>query len=80
VFDERLDLGFQIAGQEVILQHDAVFERLVPALDLILRLWTERSAANVAHRFVKTVGISFLTQWDSMAAFRMAARLVDRPE
>ena len=49
VFDERLDLGFQISGQEVVLQQDAVFERLVLTLDLALRLWMERRAANVAH-------------------------------
>ena len=31
-----LDLLLQIAGQEVILQQNAVLERLVPALDLAL--------------------------------------------
>ena len=36
VGDERRDLGFEIAGQEVIFQQDAVFEGLVPALDLTL--------------------------------------------
>ncbi len=34
--DEGRDLGFEIAGQEVVLQQDAVLERLVPALDLAL--------------------------------------------
>ena len=33
VIDEGFDLGFEIAGQEVILKQDAVFERLVPALN-----------------------------------------------
>ena len=36
VVDEGRDLGFEIAGQEVIFQQDAVFECLVPALDLAL--------------------------------------------
>ena len=36
VGDEGFDLGFEIAGQEVVLQQDAVLERLVPALDLAL--------------------------------------------
>ena len=36
VDDERRDLGFEIAGQEVIFQQDAVLEGLVPALDLAL--------------------------------------------
>ena len=36
VGNEGFDLGFEIAGQEVIFQQDAVLERLVPALDLAL--------------------------------------------
>ena len=38
MFDERFDLGFKVAGQEVVFQQDAVFEGLVPAFDLSLRL------------------------------------------
>ena len=34
--DEGLDLGLKIARQEVIFEQDAVFEGLVPALDLAL--------------------------------------------
>ena len=49
VFDERLDLGLKIAGQEVVFQQDAVFRGLVPALDLALRLGMERRTAHVAH-------------------------------
>ena len=37
VFDERLDLGFEIAGQEVIFLADAVLHGLVLALDPRLR-------------------------------------------
>ena len=49
VLDERLDLGFEIAGQEVVLEQDAVLEGLVPALDLALGLGMERRAADMAH-------------------------------
>ena len=42
MLDERIDLLFKVAGQEVILQKDAVFERLVPALDLALCLGMHR--------------------------------------
>ena len=52
VIDERLDLFFQITGQEVILQQDAVLQRLVPTFDLALRLRMIRCAANVAHLVV----------------------------
>ena len=38
VVDEGRDLGFEIAGQEVIFQQDAVLEGLMPALDLSLRI------------------------------------------
>ena len=51
MFDERLDLGFKVAGQIVILQQDAVFEGLVPTFDLALGLWMERRTANMAHAF-----------------------------
>ena len=49
VFDERRDLGLKVAGQEVVLQQDAVLQGLVPTLDLALGLGMERSAAHVAH-------------------------------
>ena len=49
MLDERFDLLLEIAGQEVVFQQDAVFQGLVPALDLALRLRVERRAANVAH-------------------------------
>ena len=38
VFDELLDLGFKIAGEEVVLEQNAVFESLMPALDFALGL------------------------------------------
>ncbi len=49
VLDEGLDLLFEIAGQEVVLQQHAVLERLVPAFDLALSLRMEGCAAHVAH-------------------------------
>ena len=49
VLDEGLDLLFEIAGQEVVLQQHAVLERLVPALDLALGLRMERCAAHMIH-------------------------------
>src|ERR1700704_28128 len=47
VVDEGRDLGFEIAGQEVVFQQDAVFEGLVPALDLALGHWMIGRAAQV---------------------------------
>ena len=49
VLDEGVDLGLEIAGQIVVLQQDAVLERLVPALDLALGLGMEGSTADMAH-------------------------------
>ena len=45
MIDEGFDLGFEIAGQEVVFQQDAVLEGLVPALDLALGLRVIRRAA-----------------------------------
>jgi hypothetical protein len=42
VLDESLDLGFEVAGQEVVLEQDAVLHGLVPAFDLALGLWMVR--------------------------------------
>ena len=49
VLDEGLDLAFEITGQEVVFQEDAVLERLMPALDLALCLRMHRGAANMIH-------------------------------
>ena len=38
VLDEAIDVGFEVARQVVVLKQDAVLERLMPALDLSLRL------------------------------------------
>jgi hypothetical protein len=42
MLDERVDLGFEVAGQEVVLQG------LMPAFDLALCLRMERRAAHMA--------------------------------
>jgi hypothetical protein len=49
VLDEGLDLGLEVAGQEVVFQQDSVFQGLVPALDLALGLRMTRGAAHMAH-------------------------------
>ena len=43
------DLAFEIAGQVVMLEQDAVLERLMPALDLALGLRMIRGAADMLH-------------------------------
>lgn len=40
--DEGLDLAFKVAGQEIVLQQNAVFQGLVLALDLTLGLGGHR--------------------------------------
>lgn len=45
--DEGFDLGFKIARKKVVLQEEAVLQRLVPALDLVLDLRMARRAAGV---------------------------------
>ena len=52
VLDERLDLFFQITGQDVMLEQYPVLQRLVPAFDLALCLRMIWCAANVAHLVV----------------------------
>lgn len=47
VIDEGVDLSLEVAGQIVILEEDAVLQRLVPALDLALCLGMEGSAPDV---------------------------------
>jgi hypothetical protein len=36
VLDKSFDLVFEVTGQEVIFQQDAIFQGLMPALDLAL--------------------------------------------
>src|ERR1700746_988660 len=53
VVDERGDLGFEIARQEVVFQQDAVLQGLVPALDLAL---SHRMIGRAAQMFDLPVG------------------------
>jgi hypothetical protein len=46
---EGRDLTFEIAGEVVVLEQDAVLERLMPALDLALGLRVLRGAADMLH-------------------------------
>ena len=50
--DEGGNLRFEFSGQEVILEQNAVLERLMPTLDLALRLRVVRRAACVWQAFV----------------------------
>ena len=47
VIDEGIDLSLEIARQIVVLEQDAVLQRLVPALDLALSLGMERGAPDM---------------------------------
>ncbi len=49
VIDEGADLAFQITRQEVVLQQDAVLQRLMPALDLALGLGVIGCDANMVY-------------------------------
>jgi hypothetical protein len=53
VLDEGCNGGIELARQEVVLQQDAVFQGLVPALDLALGLRVVRSAADMGDTLVR---------------------------
>ena len=42
--DESRDLGFKVLFEEEVFQQDAVLQRLVPALDIALRLRMDRKS------------------------------------
>ena len=52
VLDEARDLGFEIARQVIVLEQNAVLERLVSAFDLALGLRMARCATNMHHAAV----------------------------
>ena len=52
VIDEGFDLGFEITGQEVVFEQDAIFQGLVPTLDLALGLGMIWRTARVLHTLV----------------------------
>ena len=47
--DEVIDLSFKVAGQIVVLQQDAVLERLMPTFDFALRHRMVRRASDMLH-------------------------------
>ncbi len=49
VIDEGADLVFEITGQIIVFQRDPILQRLVPTLDLPLRLRVIGSAANMVN-------------------------------
>ena len=72
VIDEGVDPGFQVAGQIIVFKQDPVLERLMPALDLVLRLRvagcavrtrSTRLAGSVRDR---AIAISFVTSSSPM--------------
>ena len=49
VIDEAIDVGLEVAGQVIVLEQDAVLQRLMQTLDLALGHRVIGSAANVTH-------------------------------
>ena len=49
VIDEGFNLRFEITGQEVVFQQNAVLQGLMPALDLTLGLGMIGRSARVLH-------------------------------
>src|SRR5829696_8260215 len=49
VLDKGAHLRLELAGQVIVLQQDAVLERLMPALDLALGLWVAWGTPDVRH-------------------------------
>ena len=57
VIDEVIDVRFEVTRQVVVFEEDAVLERLMPPLDLALRLRVAGRAAHVTHiAFVQPFG------------------------
>lgn len=52
MIDEAFDLGFQVAGEEVVFQQDAVFQRLMPTFDFSLGLGMIWRTPNMGHAIV----------------------------
>ncbi len=53
VVDEVADLLLKVTGTVIVLEQDAVLERLVPALDLGLRLGMQRRSADMIHALLR---------------------------
>jgi hypothetical protein len=71
MLDEGRDLAFEVAGQVVVLKQDAVFERLMPALDFALGLRVER-------RFPRTCSMFCLSSQSARSLARYDEPLSDK--
>lgn len=76
VVDESFDLSFEVAGQEVIFQRNAVLEGLMSSLNPALRLGMIRCATRVLHAFVLQP-VSQISSDESCAIIAEKTRLVD---
>ena len=70
-----LDLSFEIAGQEVVFQQDAVLQSLMPPLDLALSLGVLRRTKGGLHAFV-LLPVGHLSRDVAGAVITQQARLV----
>ena len=52
VFDESADLPLEIARQVIVVEQDAVLQRLMPTFDLALGLRMVRRSAHMLHTFM----------------------------
>ena len=52
VIDESADLAFKVSGQVIVFQQDAVFQGLVPTLDLALCLGMIGGSTDMLHAVV----------------------------
>ncbi len=66
MLDEGGDLLFEITGQIIVFKQDAVFQGLVPSLDLALGLWMAR-------------GSSYVLDVSAFEPFRQIASDITRP-
>ena len=62
-------MAFEVAGQEVVFEENAVLEGLVPAFDLALGLGMQRGAAHMAH----VLGLDPLRQFSGDVAGAIVA-------
>ena len=58
VIDESTDLAFKVSGQAVVFQLDAVFQGLMPALDLALGVGMIGGSTDMFHTVVSSQSAS----------------------
>ena len=76
VIDERFNLCLQVCREEVVLQQDAVFQGLVPSLNLTLSLRMIRRTPDVSH-FLVAQPLSQLARDVAGSIVRQQSRLVN---